>query len=129
MSGQNMNRAARAWGANPPDWIVVLATECDRKSQAEVGRELQRSGATVNQVLSRTYQGRLDRFEILVRGRYMKATVQCPVLGEISTNDCAANQKQARAFRATNPLRVRLYTACRTCPHRERDREASDAPK
>ena len=120
MQGPNVNRVQRAWGANPPDWIMALAERCDKLgSQGEVGRELAVSAAVVNQVLGRSYKGRMARVESLVRGRYMKATVQCPVLDEISTNECLANQAQAKKFKATNPLRVRLYTACRACPNRE----------
>lgn len=122
-----MNRVLRAWGANPPDWIGVLAQECDRQTQSQVGRELGTSGSAVNQVLARSYQGRMDRFEAKVRGRYMKATVACPVLGEISTNDCLANQAQAKRFKATNPLRRALFSACKTCPNREKAKEDADA--
>ena len=115
-----MNRMLRAWGANPPEWIVRLAEECDRKTQTEVGAELACSPSAVNQVLARAYGGRLDRFEAKVRGRYMKATVTCPVLGEISTNDCLANQKHAKRFKPTNPLRRALFIECKTCANREK---------
>jgi hypothetical protein len=47
----------------------------------------------------------------------MKAVVTCPVLGEISTRDCIANQ--TRKFRPTNPLTVALRKACPRCPNRE----------
>lgn len=123
-----MKRARQAWGANPPDWIVALAAECDRATQTQVGAALGCSPSAVNQVLSRSYQGRMDRFESKVRGRYMKATVPCPVLGDISTNDCFANQVQAKKFKATNPLRRALFTACKSCPNREKtSEEARDA--
>ena len=123
-----MNRVARAWGANPPDWIVALAAACDRSSQGAVARELGRSSAAINQALGRSYKGRLDRLESRVRGQYMKATVACPVLGEISTLDCTDNQARVRSsFRATNPLRVALRMTCPTCPYREK--ECSSAPK
>ncbi len=116
-----MNRAARAWGANPPDWIVALANACDATSQGQVARELDISSAVVNQTLGRSYKGRLDRIEARVRGQYMREVVACPVLGEISTKDCQENQKQTRAFRATNPLRVQLRQSCPKCPHREKE--------
>jgi len=118
-----MNRAARAWGANPPDWIAVLARECDAKTQTQVGLELACSPSAVNAVLARRYPGRLDRFEQKVRGRYMKATLECPVLGEIATHECLANQVQAKRFKATNPLRRELFVACKTCPNREKPKE------
>lgn len=115
-----MNRALRAWGANPPDWIVALAAACDKTTQARVAADLEISAPVVNQLLGRTYQGRVDRMESRVRGQYMKATVLCPVLGEISTRDCQENQQRNRSFRATNPLRVALRMACPKCPNREK---------
>lgn len=121
-----MNRVQRAWGASPPDWIVALAAACDRSTQGAVARELGCSSAVVNQLLGRSYNGRLDRYESRVRGQFMKATVPCPVLGEISTLDCADNQARVRAsFRATNPLRVALRKACPSCPHREKECSSS----
>ena len=124
MQGQNMNRVARAWGVNAPDWTVALAEACDRTSQGHVARELDISAAVVNQVLGNNYRGRMDRVEARVRGQYMRAEVACPVLGPISTKDCQENQKQVRFFRATNPLRVALRQACPECPNRERDPDA-----
>jgi hypothetical protein len=118
---QNMNRALRAWGAKPPDWIKALAAACDRATQGAVARELEMSPAVVNQVLGRSYNGRMDRVEGKVRGKYMQATVDCPVLGVISTHDCLGHQERGRSFHATNPLRVALYRACKTCPNREKE--------
>ncbi len=121
MQAANVNRAMRAWGAKLPDWIKVLAERCDdHESQAKVAGELEISPSAVNQVLAHSYRGRLDRIEAKVRGVYMKAVVACPVLGEISTRDCLDNQAKARVFKATNPLRRALFTACKTCPNREK---------
>jgi len=126
---QNANRASRGWGANPPDWIVVLARECDKTSQSKVAKDLGVSSPAVNQVLGNSYHGRVDRIENLVRGTYMKATVACPVLGEISTVDCADNQRQTKKFKATNHLRVLLANACPVCPHREKEKPCEDSKK
>ena len=121
MQRQNVNRALHAWGANPPDWIEALAEHCDASSQGAVAREIGCSAAVVNQLLGRSYKGRLDRYESRVRGQLMKETVSCPVMGEISKRDCADHQKRERdGFRATNPLRVALRKACPACPNRER---------
>jgi len=119
----NRNRALRAWGANPPDWIVALADACDKTTQGKAARDLGISAAVVNQVLGPVYKGRMDRVETRVRGEYMKAVVTCPVLGPISTRDCLAYQ-QAK-FRATNPLRVALHKTCPTCPNRSKACESS----
>lgn len=124
-----MNRASRGWGASVPDWIVVLAKRCDAASQSKVAEELGQSPAVVNQVLANTYNGRMDRVETRVRGTYMKATVACPVMGEISTVACTDNQHQAKKFKATNHLRVLLLNACPVCPNKEREKPCDDNKK
>jgi hypothetical protein len=121
MSHLNREAATRAWNAAPPDWIVVLADECDRINQSAAAKILGVSAAMVNQALKNAYQGNLSRLETRVRGEFMKQVVFCPVLGEINSRDC---QDHAGAkFSATNPLRVQLYKACRTCPNNRRNSE------
>jgi len=116
--GANVMRATRAWGGNAPDWIVRLAQECDRvRSQLAVAKAMNVSATAVNQALGRSYRGRMDLLEARVRGALMRSVVACPVLGDIPTNECMDHQR--RKFRATNPLRVRLYRACKSCPNRE----------
>lgn len=112
----NRDRARRCWGAQIPDWIVVLAERCDASSQGKVAGTLRISGAVVNQLLGNSYKGRVDAMEARVRGEFMKATVECPVLGEIKTSDCISNQTVK--FRPTNDLRVRLRKTCPKCPNR-----------
>ncbi|MCC7082205.1 MAG: hypothetical protein IT530_16150 [Burkholderiales bacterium] len=107
----NVATAREAWGASCPDWIFALAQACDLSSQAQVGKRLGVSGAVVNQVLRCRYAGRMDRIEARARGELMRATVQCPVMGEISSRQC--QDEQRRAFATTNPQRVRVYHACR----------------
>ena len=116
MAAVNAERARAAWGATPPDWIDALARACDGASQGAVGKRLGISSAVVNQVLGKRYAGRMDRVEQRVRGELMSATVTCPVLGEISARDCLDHQR--RKFSATNPVRVRLFTACKACANR-----------
>jgi hypothetical protein len=114
----SQTRARSAWGiATTPDWIAELAKRCDASSQAKVADQLEISPAVVNQLLGNRYTGRLDRMEERVRGAFMKKTVECPVLGTISTLDCQTYQQQK--FRPTNATRVALRRACRTCPNRE----------
>lgn len=115
----NIRRAEQSWPSRLPDWVAVLARACDRASQGKVAKRLGVSAAVVNQVLGNAYKGRLDRVEARVRGELMRETVICPVLGEITKRDCLDHQ--ARKFVATNPMRVRLWQACKTCPHREED--------
>lgn len=111
----SVERARAAWSPLP-DWVRVLAEHCDRSSQSRVGSEIGYSASVVNQVLARTYRGDLGRVEAKVRGRFMRATVVCPVLDEISTADCLDYQK--RPLLAASPDDVRLWRACRKCPNR-----------
>lgn len=104
------------WGAQPPDWILALAERCDSDSQAAAARSLGVSGAMINQALHNSYLGKFDRLEQRVRGEFMNATVECPVLGKISTRECL--DVQARPFANTNPQRVAVFKACRAgCPN------------
>lgn len=116
MTGQNAATARAAWDENPPAWITVLAEECDLTSQARAGRRIGYSASVVNGALKRSYKGSLSDVQRAVEGALMGATVDCPVLGEIPKNQCLEYQRQPLA--ATNPVRVRLWRACRGgCPH------------
>lgn len=98
-----------------PDWIAVLRKEAERTSQAQVAKRLRLSQGVVNQVLNGKYPAKTDNVESRVRGEFMRQTVDCPVLEEISTRACLDNQR--RPWAATNPQRVQLYLACRKCEH------------
>lgn len=103
------------WGGSPPDWIEALARACDQHGQRGIGRRLRYSAATVNLVLNRRYRGDTSRIELSVRGVLMRATVQCPVVGELATDLCQAHQ---RAAWSANPMRILFYDACRSgCPN------------
>lgn len=101
---------------NEFDWLVELARHCESKSQRQVASELGVSPAMVNQVLKGSYKGSLDTIRIKVEGLYLNSCVDCPVLGEIPVHECKSNQE--RPFSASNPLRVKVYRACRAgCPN------------
>lgn len=102
--------------ANGKDWLAVLMAECKSSSQASIARRLNVSGSVISSVLKGHYQGDLKRIEELVRGEFMGAVVQCPILGEITSRAC--QDWQARPFGATNPTRVQVFRACRNgCPN------------
>lgn len=107
------------------EWMAVLQAECSREgsSQARVAEKLRNgsprgfpSASTLNQVLKGKYEGDLKRIQALVEGAFMGKTVKCPVLGELARNRCM--EHQTKPFAATNPMRVQLYHACKTCPNR-----------
>ncbi|PZP11119.1 MAG: transcriptional regulator, partial [Sphingomonas hengshuiensis] len=97
-----------AWTA-PPDWIVALAEACQRGSQAAVARRFGVSGSQISHVLANTYPSPTDRLEQLVRGAYLGAVVNCPVLGEIERDRCL--EEQAKPFAATSSTRAQLFHA------------------
>lgn len=101
-----------------PSWVSVLAERCTEERQSAVARRLEVSPSMISAVLSNTYTtkgGSTVGLEAKVRGAYMGATVDCPVLGEIGTDRCRIEQKEP--FRATSAMRAQLYHACRKCPH------------
>jgi len=118
MSGAAMANVRKCWGEDAPDWIVVLAEECDRTSQARAGQAIGRSGSLVNQVLQHRYPGDLTAVKERVKAAFMAAVVTCPALGEIPTIQCLDHQKHAKAGNRGSSFRVTLYRACRAdCPH------------
>jgi len=99
-----------------PAWILALREQVAAKGQRAVAKEIGYSPAVVSQVLQRKYGengagGDLASVEKRVRGAYMGETVYCPVLGEIPSNQCLDHQR--KPFAPINPMRVRLFRACR----------------
>ncbi|HBR96792.1 MAG TPA: transcriptional regulator [Gammaproteobacteria bacterium] len=98
-----------------PAWLCALREACDRTSQAAVGRQIGYSATVVNQVLKGKYTGDLARVESAINGALLGVTLDCPVLGDLNLHKCLEIQMQP--FAATNPLRVKLFKACKRCPH------------
>ena len=111
----NIDKACTAWGT-VPDWVAVLAEECDRSSQTQVANAVGYSGAAVSQVIGNKYTGALANVESAVRGAFMGGVVACPILGELELNKCLKHQRAK--FAPTNRQRVQLFKACRRCPNR-----------
>ena len=98
------------------DWIEVLRGEVNRTSQRQVAKRLGVSAAVVSLVLSGQYPASTESLEQRVRGELMSECVECPVLGEIDRRWCL--DWQSKPFAATNPVRVKVYRACRGgCEH------------
>ena len=109
------------------EWLDVLASECARagSSQGKVAEQLRNhakggfpSASTLNQVLKGKYKGDVERIRGLVEGALMGKTVTCPVLGELSREICMRHQ--TRKAGASNPMRIKLHEACKTCPNRRK---------
>lgn len=110
-----VDRAEAAWGGDLPDWVRVLAERCDATSQSKAAKAVGYSPATVSYVLKAKYTGDLAAVEKAVRGAFLNAVVECPVMGNLPAHECLENQR--RPFAATNHIRVQLYRACRGCFH------------
>jgi len=104
------------WGEDAPDWVAVLAAECQRSSQTAVAKRLEVSLTMVNQTLRQKYPGDLSRIEDLVRGHYMAAVVDCPAKGQIAANVCRMWRDRSQHFVPINHDRVLMLRACAACP-------------
>ena len=101
---------------SPVDQLALLKRVCAESIQAEVARRLGVSPAIPCGVLKGTYQGDVGGFLTRVEEVYGSSTVECPGLGEpIALGRCAVYRK--REFAAINPEWVRMWKACRSCPH------------
>lgn len=106
---------------NSHDWLTELGLQCKKLSQKRVADRLRQadgypSATVINQVLNDKYPAPTNRLQALVEGVFLNRTVECPVQGEIPSDQC--EEYQTRPFAATNPTRVRLYQACRHgCPN------------
>ena len=111
-----VERAAASWGDTIPDWVLVLAEACDRTSQNAAAKKLGYSAAMVSTVIANKYGGGLIAVEQAVRGAFMSATVECPVVGELGADAC--NTHQRAPWAPHNPSRIAFFKACRNgCPH------------
>lgn len=108
--------ASEAWGEPLPDWVRALALACARSSQSAVAAQLGRSSALVSTVLRKAYEGSYARVEERVRGVLMDGRVECPSLGQVPSHECQDWREKARAYVSGNPLRLRMFRACRACP-------------
>lgn len=102
-------------------WIDTLREACAVQGQKPVARIIGYSTTTISQVLSGTYKGETKRIQTAVEGALMGAVVECPVIGEIPRQRCIEHQRRKGRVVATNPMRVQLAQACRTCENRTED--------
>lgn len=108
--------ARASWGHDAaPDWVIALAKEAERTSQAKAARKIGRSGALVSQALRNRYGGDMSALEELVRARLMGALVDCPSVGTLPLDECRDWREKSRSFTPANPMRVRMFRACKRC--------------
>ena len=102
------------WYGEP--WVPVLVTAYEADGPTATARRLGSvSPSMVTAVARGYYKSPVDTIREAVRAVLMTASVECPVLGSIELNDCRRHRE--RPFAATNPLRIPLFQACRSCPN------------
>ncbi len=102
-----------AWHAEP--WVRLLETAYEADGPGATAERLGVSPAMVTAVVRGYYASSLDRIRTAVRETLAAEAVACPVLGEITLAAC--RKHRTADFSASNPLRVRLWKACRVCPN------------
>lgn len=115
---------AQYWEGNAPEWVKRLATFCDEESQAAAARKIGRSASLVNQVLKNKYTGDLNAVQQRVEAALKDEGVMCPVLGNIAGDVCLKQQRQP--YSSANHVAVRLFKACRNCPHNLKNKGATN---
>lgn len=111
-----VEKATAAWGEQMPEWVRDLAAVCDQSTQSLVAAQMGYTAAVVSTVLANAYTGDMLSVERSFKGAYQGATTQCPVLGEIPTNDCIGHQRARQNL--SNPMRRMLFDACLRCANR-----------
>lgn len=101
--------------ALPDDALTALNKLKGIYTQSEIARRLGVSEGTISNAFKGRYIGNVDKLAERIRGELLNQTVACPILGEISTRIC--QDERSKPFAATNPMRVRLWRACKSCPH------------
>lgn len=112
--------AGEAWGMPLPDWVQMLAEQCNATTQSAVAKRLGYSAGLISQVLRKTYPGNVAAVEEAVRGAWMGSTLVCPVMGSIGNDVCLSWRRKSKVFAPTHNHRVRMHRACNSCPHNEK---------
>ena len=102
-------------------WLDTLRQACEIEGQKAIAQRIGFSPTSVSQVLSGTYSADTKRIQAAVEGALMGARVDCPAIGDIPRQACIAHQRRKGRFAATNPTRVALAKACKSCQHRTED--------
>lgn len=99
-------------------WKQLLARQVASKSVGVVARELGVSSSTVSLVLSDKYGASTDNIERKVRAIYGEdGLVECQEQGKITPAECVETWELAQkiGIQASNPVKIRLYMACKKC--------------
>lgn len=101
--------------ALPKDAMDALLDLKKHHTQADIARRIGVSDGTISNALAGRYIGNVDALAERIRGEVLNQTVRCPILGEITSRICQDERK--KPFHTANPMRVRIWRACKVCPH------------
>lgn len=99
-----------------PDAMQLFIQKCDELGQAAVAKAIGKSASAVNQLYHGNYKAEPGVILELIVEQFGGLFATCPVDGDITLATCARNRRKPFES-ATNPHAVRLYRACRKCPH------------
>lgn len=111
----------------PADVLQIIRTQSKVTTGRDLADQLGISTSAVSQALNNKYVGNVERFCLRVRGVFAGDSVQCPVLGQLTTKLCLEQQGKPKAY--TNPMRVRLQRTCPTCPHHQSNQQRITQPE
>lgn len=98
------------------EWLELLrAAVAEAGAMRPVAARLGCSVSSVSHLLSGSYRADPAHMARRIEETYGRRLVACPVLGPIPITECAAHRNAP--FAATNPVRVRLWRACQSCPN------------
>jgi hypothetical protein len=97
------------------NWFRILNHKCEEFGRTQVCSDIDISKSTLSLVLAKKYPGNLERIAEKVQRAYETSSVTCPVLDDITIARCET--ERSRPFTSSNPIRVRLFRTCATCPH------------
>lgn len=110
----NLAAAAKAWGADMPNWVRLLASACDASNQRDVGTKLGKSSGYISKLINRNYPGDMDEAERLVRATFGNEDVVCPLWGPIPLSSCMRARRRKGLPRNQSHRLHRQH--CPTCP-------------
>lgn len=113
MSGSCVEVARSAWGDKIPAWVIEIAVESDRASQANTAQRIGLSKGLVSSVLSNKYKGSLNNVKRQVEAHLMNAKVFCPFFGELARVRC--DEYRTASIDGINSQAATVQRCCREC--------------
>jgi len=101
-------------------WLKLLKQNLQQKSAKKVSKEIGYSTATINLCINNKYK-KPEKVKERVMAIYgNNGKVQCPILSEITPQQCADHHDRAKkvGLRVGNPDTMRLHRSCLQCPVR-----------